>query len=136
MTRRTAAEIRAYCEAATEGPWQRDGGYADYVLIMNTSPRPEDYENYVEIASIDLEEHGANPTPEQEANIAFLINARTDLPRLLADAVALREAADWVMHLAHGIAKNGGPPTDKEWTEAQDALMAAIKDAAYLKGER
>ena len=65
-----------------------------------------------------------------------VLGMETEMQKLLADAVALREAADWVMHLAHGIAKNGGPPTDHEWTEAQDALMAAIKDAAYLeKGE-
>ena len=62
-----------------------------------------------------------------------VLGMETEMRKLLTDAVALREAADWVMHLAHGIAKNGGPPTDEEWTEAQNALMAAIKDTAYLE---
>ncbi|HUW15069.1 MAG TPA: hypothetical protein VM537_35450 [Anaerolineae bacterium] len=40
-----------------------------------------------------------------------------------------RGALSWLMHLAHGIGKDGGPPDDNEWNEAQDSAMAILDKA-------
>ena len=40
-----------------------------------------------------------------------------------------RGALSWLMHLAHGIGKDGGPPDDDEWNEAQDSAMAILDKA-------
>ena len=44
----------------------------------------------------------------------------------------LVEAANWVLHVASGVGKDGGPPSDKEYEEAMDAL----KQALTPKGEK
>jgi len=74
MSERTAREIRAYCEAASEGPWLAEIGVPYSGLVR-------DKDNNFAIAQ------------HMEAGDAqFLANARADLPRLLDAAVALWRA--------------------------------------------
>lgn len=40
--------------------------------------------------------------------------------------VAAEEAADWVLHVAHGVGKSGESPTGEEYTEAMDSLKDAL----------
>ncbi len=87
--RRSASEIRAYCEAATAPPWhighQRRDGVAVYSL-----------EGKAPIAS------------EIEANRAFILNARTDLSRALDAATGLYKVALWL------VAQEGRKLTEQE----------------------
>lgn len=55
----------------TPGPWRLGLGYADYLAI---EAYYSDDDAWWPIATIELDEHGAKPTPEQEAN-AHLIAA-------------------------------------------------------------
>ena len=67
--KRTGAEIREYCEAATEGPWGKNERH---------------YGDIYSPVSGDLGRmYHAN-------NHDFVVNARTDMPRLLDAAMSLR----------------------------------------------
>jgi len=75
MSERTAREIRAYCEAASEGPWLAEIG------VPYSGSLVRDKDNNFAIAQ------------HMEAEDAqFLANARTDLLAVLDAAVKLREA--------------------------------------------
>lgn len=77
---RTAGEIRAYCEAATKGPWRVHYGkgipavMARRVIISEICPF----------------------TGQGEADGRFSANARADLPRALEAATGLYKVAMWL----------------------------------------
>jgi len=77
--RRTAKEIKAYCEAAAKGPWRHNDYYIHVVREDNR-------------ADILLKGVSQAKWGELRANLTFSANARTDLPTLLEDAVRLRRA--------------------------------------------
>jgi len=81
MSKRTASEIRAYCEAASEGPWLT-GPESEYWPIVRkvggVLPGMGKYEDLL-----------CSENAENDA--MFCINARTDLLRVLDVAVKLRE---------------------------------------------
>jgi len=88
MSERTAAEIGAYCEAASEGPW----------FIAKELTR-----NGVSVLSLE----GGLPTASEiEGNREFIANARIDLPRVLEAAIGLREVVEDLL----GYATEAGRP--------------------------
>lgn len=71
MTERTAAEIRVYCETATEGPWTKnERWYGDIYSPV----------------------HGDLGRMYHANNHDFVVNARTDLPRALEAATTFWKA--------------------------------------------
>jgi len=109
MSERTASEIRTYCEAASEGPWHKNGflpqraynGASQCVLV---APARIFVRSEVAIA---------------EANLAFCVNARVDLPRVLEVAVKLREMAEFACELADD---------DVDW----DAVNVLLDETRWL----
>jgi len=98
MSKRTVSEIRAYCEAASEGPWTAEIG-APYSGSL--------------VRDKDIDFSIAQHIEAEDAQ--FIANARTDLPRLLDAAVKLRAA------LSYRITRAGTP---EQLREAEDVLMA------------
>jgi hypothetical protein len=47
-------------------------------------------------------------------------------------ALNLSAAACWVLHVASGVGKSGGPPSDEEYKAAMDALKAAYEDVQNM----
>jgi len=70
--KRTASEIRAYCEAASEGEWR----YSEDAWRVFSKLDGEDFE----LLAVQM----------FSADGRFAANARTDLPRVLEAAVKLR----------------------------------------------
>ena len=54
---------------------------------------------------------------------------RRELSIVIRQRDEARGALSCLMHLAHGISKDGGPPDDDEWKEAQDSAMAILDEA-------
>ena len=54
---------------------------------------------------------------------------------LIAAAPEMEEALDWILHVASGIGKSGGPPSDDEFGAALDAGKAAIAKARGYEQE-
>ena len=79
--RRTASEIRAYCEAATKGPWWWD-------QKTECVATPAGYT----AALSEREQKSDMPLRDSDADGTFIAFARTDLPAVLDAAVKLREA--------------------------------------------
>jgi len=78
MSKRTASEIRAYCEAATEGPWIAESEPPCWKSLWGQVD--SEYDELLTSSNVDN-------------NAAFCINARTDLPAVLDAAVKLRHLA-------------------------------------------
>ena len=83
MTRRTAAEIREYCEKAGREPWHTE---VDMVAGSHV---------------IDADRRWLVDGQRFEGVHDFMVNARTDLPVMLADAVELREVLEDLMVFGH-----------------------------------
>lgn len=86
--KRSASEIRAYCEAATEGPWHKNGFLPQRVY--------DDQSQCVLIAPART--FVCSEVAVADANATLAINAHADMPRLL-DAVW--ELYGMVAHLYH-----------------------------------
>ena len=85
-------------------PWVIGYGYADYIAIEAVTK--EDFEC---IAIIELDEHGAKPTPEQEANAEFMVRACNSHTDML-------EALEGIRDLAHtGSAPMAFNMTPRDW---------------------
>jgi len=55
---------------------------------------------------------------------------------LICAAPDLLKAGRWLMHLAHGVSRDGsGHITDGEWRDAQDAMVEAIAKAKEGENE-
>lgn len=65
--------------------WRVGYGYADYLSIEEYYP---DEDAWWSIAMIELDEHGAEPTPEQEANARLIATA--------PDTLAVLKMVEWV----------------------------------------
>ena len=87
--RRTASEIRAYCEAATEGEWLTGEGKLWPLVLEWDMDTAEDSSRYMYPNLFDV---GFWGEIEAASNAQFCVNARTDLPRALEVGVKLREA--------------------------------------------
>jgi len=96
---RTASEIRAYCEAASDGPW-----YAEMLTFQSWCGLVRDKDDDCSIVR-----------EGSETDVAFIANARTDLPRALEAAEKLRAA------LSYRIMWTGTP---EQLRDAEDALLA------------
>lgn len=55
--------------------------------------------------------------------------ARAEVERLRLSATCLRDAGVWVLNVASGVGKDGGPPPDGEYTDALSHLAQAVADA-------
>ena len=89
---RTAAEMWKYIEDATEGPWVT-GPEGIYWPIAQYDPGMPGLCKYADLLC----------SANAEADAEFCINAREDLPRVLADAQALRGVLDAVfLHAVRG----------------------------------
>lgn len=82
------AELRALADAASEGPWTAGGPYMrDHEVTIA---------KHLPMLDLTWDELGA-------ANAAFIAEARTALPELLAEVERLRvELAEFTQHLAYG----------------------------------
>lgn len=58
---------------------------------------------------------------------ALLETEMSELTALEQDRVRLREAVRWLVHLANGVGKSGGPPTSDEWEAAWREARAAAE---------
>ena len=91
----------------TPGPWRLGRGYADYLAI---EAYYSDDDAWWPIATIELDEHGAKPTPEQEANA-----------RLIEAAPAMYEALEASRSFVQMIA-DGETETWNMLTQIEKAL--------------
>ena len=73
MSERTAKEIKAYCEAASQGPWHKNGFLGQRVY--------DDDSQCVLIAPART--FVCSEVVVAEANATFVVNAHEDLPALL-----------------------------------------------------
>ena len=121
--------IRAYCDAATEGPWimgrhvaQSKAEMIAYVnKCIETSPLLDAFYIVVkEDGSVDIGHTGNGPTSEN--NSLFVACARTDLPRCLAAIAALVEAGRTVVNRAGDMIE----PLDPAMLEYILGLQAAL----------
>ena len=105
MTRRTVAEIREYCEKAGREPWHTE---VDMVAGSHV---------------IDADRRWLVDGQRSEGVHDFMVNARTDLPLLLADAVELREALGLALMHAEGSLRN------EEWCETVYDRTAYLEES-------
>lgn len=74
MTPNPLDAIQARADAATEGPWEAHQGFGCWAVQDDSCD---------EIAIVP-DRPGIDDDPRAEANAAFIINARSDLPALIA----------------------------------------------------
>lgn len=113
--KRTAAQIRAYCEAASDGPWVT-GPEGAYWPIAKYQPDLAGVCKYQDILAAEA--------GNADNNADFIVNARTDLPRVLDAAEGLRAA--YLELRAEHLALTG-----KGVTLQDDTLIA---ETAWLEG--
>ena len=93
----------------TPGPWKIGYGSVDYLSIDAFYP---DDDSWWPIATIELDDHGAEPTEEQDANAALIAAA----PELLAENVSnlneLKHLHDAIKRLPEGTF-GSAPPTSR-----------------------
>ena len=106
---RTAAEIRAYCEDASAGPWYAHATDDDVFMnaryvglrpaqfwhdnLRGMEPNGDDQEPSETVIAITcLQSPRLADVEECDANTIFIANAREDMLRLLDAVVKLREA--------------------------------------------
>ena len=73
----------------TPVPWKIGFGYADYLAI---EAYYEEDDAWWSIATIELDDHGAEPTDEQLANAYFIVTACNTHDTLLAAVEAMVQA--------------------------------------------
>jgi hypothetical protein len=110
---RGQCEERAAAEGMTPGPWT--AGIAPYVKSDGDGDQFSggDWNVFP-----PLGESGPVAIASSEANA-----------RLIAAAPDLLEAAQWVLHVSHGVGRAGEAPEPGEERAAYDALMAAAAKA-------
>ena len=141
MTPARLDEIRRRCEAATPGPWLEGGPYPDCSVCIQTAPAISDPEapgcgpaEWEPVALI-CPQRDALPCPQAEANRAFVAEARTDVPALLAEVDALRAALDFLANAAENMTAN------VTWGEStlevvRDNFKVAVAQARAALGGR
>ena len=98
MTERTAAEIRAYCEAVPEPPWcyllsDKGGGWYLGLAINEAGTMGAGDVSYEDPDDMIMTDGLAcNELAHDNTMPEFIANARADLPRVLEAAVKLRAA--------------------------------------------
>ena len=116
---RTAQQIRAYCEAASEGPWVT-GPEGAYWPIAKYQPDLRGICKYQDILSAEA--------GNADNNADFIVNSRADLLAVLDAAVIERDVLDVLARVGRKVSLlvNGGVHlTRPEIMELDDALMAA-----------
>lgn len=108
--------IRARAEAATPGPWRRDGNHLAKIRGFDGDT----------VARIVYESNEEGFGPQNEADATFIAHARTDIPALCAEVERLR---DLVRH-QRGPLHDAGLLTDGEYAE----LAADHGAVARLEG--
>lgn len=109
MTTNPLDAIQARANKATDGPWEAHLGAGWYVQDGSCD----------EIAII-MDRPGIDEDPQAEANANFIINAREDVPRLVAALRAVAAIKPW----------NGDyPPYDNGYNTALQDVHAAIREA-------
>lgn len=84
---------------------------------------------------LDLNSAGWCTTCEIAHLIRESDEARAEVERLRLSLVCLRDAAVWVLNVAHGVGKGGDAPQDGEYTEALTQLAMAVSSAVPEAGE-
>jgi hypothetical protein len=112
------ADIRAREAAATRGPWStaRDAGYAEEYGETFVANWSGEYMRGVGDFILGVGE-------EAEADLAFVLGARTDVPALLAELDRLRDQAETL--------QLGAIEREALLEEARDALEAAGQNGAH-----
>lgn len=85
MTDDELAAIEARCEAATPGPWRHSGGYGYILGDFGTSYKVAQLGGTVANPGMI-----ARDDSYLKADTAFIANARTDVPALIAEVKRLR----------------------------------------------
>ncbi len=106
--RKSMAEIMARTEAATDGPWTAGRNVASVF----------DATNKADGRICDAKNHG----PENWGNVAFIANARRDLPRMvrMVEALALKVSAlqnPYCSEEAHSAKARDA--TQRAWDESE-----------------
>jgi len=163
---RTAAEIRAYCEAASDGPWcpaidkyesvtemtvhvaaglQHSEGTDLYLVLvgMNQDEAEALIEGHEMGKDVGIQTAAiVGNGPNGQANMEFIVNARADLPAVLDAAVTERDVLETLMYVARGISKSaatGHPLARWEIMQLDDAIMGAgkvIDETKWLKEQQ
>lgn len=87
MTKNPLDEIEERTKKATAGPWEAHLGHGAWMIQDDSCD---------DIATVH-DRMGIDEDPQAEANAAFIINAREDVP-LLAGVIRGVEALHWVQH--------------------------------------
>jgi len=112
---RTAQKIRAYCEAASDGPWVT-GPEGAYWPIAKYAPDLEGVCDYQDILSSEA--------GNADNNADFIVNARADMLPLLEAGSNAYKALDWL----YNVVQLGRTPTERELLE----LGRFIDDTVWL----
>ena len=103
---RTGGEIRAYCEAASEGPWVT-GPEGAYWPIAKYEPDLEGVCDYQDILSSEA--------GNADNNADFIVNARADMIPLLDAATGLREMVEDLLGYATEAGRPGRDAAARIW---------------------
>ena len=102
------AEIKAYCEAATKGPWSTvdqiwlTKGQNTYIISGSQDP-------HVGKPVFDLLDDDDERWHEVEANCHFASRARTDLPLAIAEIERLTKALEFYAETIWGFSDEDDP---------------------------
>lgn len=127
ITDEQLAEIKARCEAATEGPWEYDERVR--VAAVYSGERrncfldwePNDWLSYYKFP---VSAYGEELTDEQRlATMRFIAHAREDIPALLAEVDRLR-AENEVLRIQRDAAIDETYTTDAECWRLREQLAA------------
>lgn len=79
--------MQARCDAATDGPWEREWDTSDQWWTIHGQPNPAKGDDRMVCPEVATLNHREDWT----ADAAFIAAARTDMPRLIAALRALHE---------------------------------------------
>lgn len=128
MTDAKLQAIRERCEKATRGPWEDeyfDDGFPWVMLDEEVSIEDFDGDNAHGVCVFpDLKEHGTgNP-----ADVAFVANARTDVPELLDEAKHYKAAVENLYRSASAFYEHGGCADEEKVRQfLREQLDTALK---------
>lgn len=105
LTPERLAEMRERVEKATAGPWIRDGAGTEMTLLRTITGH----------GVCMFEDWAEDIFPNNEANLAFVANAREDIPALLEEVERLQE-------FIRVLLIDYSPPTEKDVQRAQELI--------------
>ena len=111
--------MQARCDAATDGPWEREWDTSDQWWTIHGQPNPAKGDDRMVCPEVATLNHREDWTADAE----FIVHARTNLPRLVA---ALREVLTFATAERDEIRRTYARQPGTAYTGYADALDEVI----------